>query len=974
MSTPFHIFPWNKPFIPPFKNFINELSGGQPGKAVIVTPHIRPARYMTNLYRKDKKARILPKMIRVNDLVSIWRAKLSNGPLYMANSLDQVSLLFECVRELNLDIPMSSSLKSIGSDIGTFLPWGMKLAKILEDMAIEGAGITNLPNLDFELGNTSASILSSLEEIGNLWEAKLRERNWTTPGQDHKFVAAHAEEIPDIFFPTSEHPVFLAGFYILTGTHKTLFKSLWKAGAHICLHTDPEIINDRGHWSCQYHSKWITDWNASAELISDKEEDGQKAEVNLVETNEAGSGLKCKNTFFAGYDLHSQMDEVGKLLRQSGSTSTAIIPCKEEALTAILQNLPPENVNVSIGYPMERSPLIRLFQSLLEMYSNSPRENYFRSADVLSVIRHPYIGMLREEPEGTDYRSSLFKLEKEILDSGLYWEKTGQASLAKGLIDTLNEHFSGIDTMNKLGSAVESFCRWLLEKGRDRWKYIYQLDQEVMFRLVNNVVPLFKNNLLSEEKFPGKILSSLFMEQIKEENIPFEADPIEGLQVIGLLESRLLQFDKVLIVDANDDVLPKKAGQDPLLPDSLRYQLNLPDNRQKEAASAHNLFRLLAGAKEAHFLWQEGTSGGEFYDSKKVRSRFIERLIWEEEKKRPELLEDNKSIVEHPRALLKISSPDIKPIIRNPELDRAIAGFWSRPVSMTSLDNYLSCPVQFIRNNIINLESPSEGQNRNILAGQYAHKVLEKIYDGMKGKLPEDLEYEAREKLIAINCDSISQEMRLADVLAPDEYEALNISIPKIIRRYLSKKSENSLQCLAQEEDLDGEISIDGKRIKLRGRIDRIDKGKDGLYIIDYKTGRDLPKNNPDLWDDGDFFANVARACKEKDVDELEACFNLFRKKISSLQLPAYLLLLSQSDIYKKDGFPANALWAPLRYSKKEEFLLSSPLTGESDPRLNHFREAINLVYNHMTLLPEFRPDKNKICERCAGKTLCGIK
>lgn len=966
MNAPFKIFPWDKPFMPSFKNLVDELSGGRPGRALIVTPHLRPARYMTRLYRREKKAMLLPKMLRVNDLVSAWRAKLAAGPLRAANALDQVELLYQCVKELDLKKPLTASLKAASLDLGSFMPWGMRLAKILEDAAVEGVQIKNLRNVEFELGKTAAAILASLEEIESLWERKLAERGLTTLGQDHKFAAANADKIPEIFMPGTNRPVILTGFYILPGTHKALFKSLWNAGAVVCLHTDPAVMEGAEHWSCSHHRKWINDWKAEKELIS-------AAPAGAAKTAALDPG---KMDFFAGYDFHSQLEEINRVLREDGasSVSTAIIPCREEALSFLVQNLPPQNVNVSIGCPMERSPLIRLIQAVLDMRLNRTEDGRLRSADALAVIRHPYVRMAR----GGD-GASLFQLEREILLSGLYWSKDGGESLEPGVLDVINGFFKDFNNMRGLAAGLEELCGWLHEKIGSKLDRLYPLDREAMRRLLHNVIPALKNNALADEPLLGRILIDLFNGLVSDENIPFDAEPIEGLQVIGLLESRLLQFDRVFLLDANDDTLPKKAGQDPLLPDSLRFHLNLPDNSQREAAYAHYLFRLLAGAGEARFLWQEGVSGGEFYDSKKVRSRFIERLIWEKEKADPTLLENNKSAARRPKALLKIAPKKARPLERSAALNEALENFWAGPVSVTAFDAYLACPVSFIRSYIMGLQGPLEAENRNRVAGILAHKALELLYKGMNGGFPEDMEdKEGLAKLVDECFHRAEEAMKeeegadLDGILAIDELAALRITMPGILKKYLLKKYEKKREaCLKLEERIDGEIAAVGSGLILKGKIDRIDKGAEGLYIVDYKTGSSQLKNKPGFWDDAAFFARAAKALAQKKPEELDSCFRELRKNVQSLQLPAYLLLLSETA--GEDGFPANAAWSYLRLADKESFLLDVPLSGPDDPRLERFKLALSLVRDHSRFMPAFTPENSKNCDYCGAQALCGM-
>ena len=193
-----------------------------------------------------------------------------------------------------------------------------------------------------------------------------------------------------------------------------------------------------------------------------------------------------------------------------------------------------------------------------------------------------------------------------------------------------------------------------------------------------------------------RLLHGLARQLLQQQRIPFEADPLGGVQVLGMLESRLLQFDRIFIVDATDDVLPGAPGQDPLLPDSLRRILGLPDARRRERAASHTLYRLCACAREVHFYWQESQGRSGLMDSKKARSRFVEQLIWAHEQRTGALLTPG-------TAPLAVAACDVTPmppralsLKRNQALQDAMRDFLAAPIPPTALDTYLHCPLAFV--------------------------------------------------------------------------------------------------------------------------------------------------------------------------------------------------------------------------------------------------------------------------------------
>lgn len=119
---------------------------------------------------------------------------------------------------------------------------------------------------------------------------------------------------------------------------------------------------------------------------------------------------------------------------------------------------------------------------------------------------------------------------------------------------------------------------------------------KAMYRLARHAAPVLRQNCLAQTPFGKHVLYGIVRQVLQQERVPFEAEPLAGLQVLGMLETRMLHFDRVLIVDATDDKLPGNPAQDPLLPDSLRQVLGLPDARRRERATAHTLYRLCAGA------------------------------------------------------------------------------------------------------------------------------------------------------------------------------------------------------------------------------------------------------------------------------------------------------------------------------------------------------------------------------------------
>ena len=955
----FEIFSWNRPFLPDLKNFLLEITDKQPGKAVIITPNRRPARYLTHLLALDKKAGILPRFVTIGELVTAWRAANTPAPMRVANLLDQAALLHECVLEAAETNELLA--RHFGQmNIGAFLPWAIRLSQVLEDFNIAGRPLENLANLEGELSQPAATLLASLRQLGDSFTEKLAERQWTTNGYDHLLATQYVENIPHIFKPAPERPVVIAGFYMPDYAHGVLLKRLWEEGAHVCLHTDPALAEGKkGHPAVVWHGKWLKRWGAQPRLYASDQQEIKKR----------------SNKFFSGYDLHSQLEQVNGILSEDSGKSTAIILGKPEALLATLQNLPPLNVNVSMGYPMERSPLAQLIEDLLSLGENRKDGESFGADNVLKVLRHPFLSMAKVEVEGKKLSLApyLRQLDYIIRKTGRYWRPKdtvkAEAEPARRELEFLAALFTSAENLAEMGRAMKGLTRWLVDHAGKPWAMRFPLDAEALYRLENEIAPALSNNLLAREKLSPQIIRDIVLNLIGQQRLPFEADPIEGVQVMGLLESRLLHFDRLIFMDATDDVLPGVSGVDPLLPDSLRYLLNLPDNSKREALAYHNMRRLLESAEEAHFLWQEGIGGtGE---GKKTRSRFMERLIWELEKKDPELVKNSASPVDRPKTRLQTRLKTGRLIAATEKLKSAINTFWQGPVSPSALDGYLACPAQFIRAHALCLsEDNRESANVNLVTGNLVHAILNDVYEPANhNEVREADDRELFTGRVRESFEKIAQREKLEDKIPIDTFLALEETIPRHLWEYRKKQPRETF-IVALETRMTATLPVNGKDISFTGKFDRLDQRNGSLYLLDYKTGAPQ-KANSLFWDNDEFFEKARMAIESNDFNLVDQQFQEMRSELESIQLPLYLLLLTKSGFTEKWGPAANAAWVYLAGSGEEENIFSSDLSGPDDKRLENCLVAIELIEAHMRLAPEFGPDDNAKCDRCSYGAMC---
>lgn len=975
-ASPFVIFPWQKPFLPDLKAFLIKTGDGFAGKCLLITPNRRPWRYLLRLFASDRKTGLLPKMLTISELALAWWAHLQDAPLRIANIFDQVAVLHDVATALSRD-DASIPQKLARMDMEQFLPWGMRLAAVLEEFAIENISPTDLSNFDGELSETAASILQALGRINAGFRARLAARGWTSMGLIHQELCARADKIPQAFLPAGGRPVAIAGFYRLSGSHEIMLKSLWRAGARICLHSDPALaIGAPPHWACGMHKKWRDKWGADACLY------GQISQEEMDRRPELG--------FFAGYDFHSQLEELSRLLgdgkKESGAT--AIILGKSDTLMPTLHQLANRKLNISMGYPLGRTCITNLLELLLDLQENRIDHGKYHSRDILRLLCHPALGLLDSGATGDREKSLCALLREErtrIAGQGKIWELPGTIPAENASSRSLAAFFKlfltdaeEISSLAQLAEHMERVCAFFIDHGAPGMVHDYPLEAEAVSRLHEELFPLLRNSALANSVFSVNALHGLLTQIMGQIRIPFEADPMLGLQVIGMLESRLLHFDRVLILDATDDILPGSQANDPLMPDFLKSIVGLPDSRAHEESAAHNLYRLCAGARRVDFLWQEGTGHSDFYDSKKVRSRYVEQFIWEMEKENPSmLLTQSAAPVRNACAALKIIRGPLPPMRRSKALDGAIKAYLQRPLAVSQLDDYLYCPRGFILKNIMRLRVNGHlgaglAENPNALAGSLAHAVLRDLFAHIGPKIQggkdwtrnvqTDLReaYRRQETLLGIE-----------RVLPIDKALVLRRTVPERISDYL-EKLDNPVTVLGLEKNLDANLHLSGRTIRLRGRADRLDDRDGSVWIIDYKTGRHVHDSDSSLWEDEQFFKDAEISMLENPETAPDGPFSELLGRISSIQLAAYLVMMKQSP-YCRDGKfrPANAAWVYLRRDEPEIPLLARDPKENLPLILTNCAIAIGIILEHIASAREFGVLDEGRCAGCQWKRLC---
>jgi hypothetical protein len=618
--------------------------------------------------------------------------------------------------------------------------------------------------------------------------------------------------------------IVFVGFNALNTCETGIMKMLTDKGiAEIYWDVDDYYVSDKNQEAGNFIRKNLKLFNQN-EIKFENNLLGDKKNINVIGISSSVGMSKA---------LGSELKEV----MSSGNVDfekTAIVLPEEKLLLPVLYSIPDEikNINITMGFLFKDTPLYGLINLLIELQNNCVFEKgkyKFHHTYIEKILLHPYI---KFQDTGVIFNviSNLRKYNLVYFDFDdfendipaiikLIFKKINTAVEIEEYLKRIMDVIA--DRIDKDSSSDSDYKKFQLE-------YIYHF--YVNFNRLNEVTRKYMKKINIETYW--KLLQDLF----KESSIPFTGEPLRGLQVMGLLETRTLDFENVFLLSVNEGVLPKGHSENSFIPYSLRKAFKMSTYEDEDSVVAYYFYRLLQRAKNIFVIYD--TDMGQ---DVKEKSRYILQL-------ENELIPQNKNI----NYVNKIVVPEIYSIEKkNIEVkkDENVIGKIKNieHYSPTAIKDYINCPLQFYFKKIANIQEEKEIEESfsSILIGNVLHKILEEIYVPYKGKTIEEENINDITNFLKEKFDSILDNAVKANQseYVLKEYEGKNYLFKDIVYELLMRVLENEkAQMPFKVIDLEKKISdtfkvADGIEINIDGRIDRIDE-KDGIVrIIDYKTG-----------------------------------------------------------------------------------------------------------------------------------------
>jgi CRISPR/Cas system-associated exonuclease Cas4 (RecB family) len=678
-----------------------------------------------------------------------------------------------------------------------------------------------LNSKDSESRTSFLNLWAKLPLIHRQFNEALRVKKIGYEGMRYRDMVHH---LSDFHEQWSGRPLFFVGFNALNHCEIKLLKFM-KLHAETSFFWDyaDHYLNNLNHEA----GKFIRENTAAFPMPSDFQFDSgelcrlEKLEVVSVSSN-TGQSVYCSHWLLENQSLLNDRFD-----------NTALVLCDEKLVEPVIQALPAsiDMVNVTMGYPFRNSVVYGLLKALADLDKNSRTdgnsENIFYYRHVLTLLSHPLINQV------VDHDMEAFF--KRISETNKIYLRSS---------DFVN--FPFLDHVFKLPDDAACCKHYLQVIISALFEYLPEVsivEKELLHQLYLAINQLHAS-LFDEQEIRGEVVSKRLFYQLLTKyldglSVPFEGEPLKGLQIIGFLETRCLDFDNLIFISASDNQLPGGTHRYSFIPYALRKGFGLPLHEHRQAMHAYYFYRLLHRAKKVVMVYDNRSDGM----SKGEPSRYIAQI-------KNEMPWTDVS-VRHAVFGFEPESPKPVKVDKSKEVfDRLIRYTEQTNFSPTALNTYLDCRLKFFFSYIEKIKEPDEISEHidNLIFGRVAHTALEHIYQPFIGKIVDKdtlIKLIKNKDLIQKALTSALQREYFKD--NPVQLSGNNLLANKIIEKYLYRILQHDLESapftilgIEKRYIADFPVEVSGKRVNLRvgGTIDRIDQTDEGIRIIDYKTGK----------------------------------------------------------------------------------------------------------------------------------------
>lgn len=804
-----------------------------------------------------------------------------------------------------------------------------------------------------ELKKRFLSLWSHFGDIYHDYNQRLRNQGIGYEGAIYREVATRK----DIEF---EYDTYIfVGFNLLQKVEQELFANLKKAGkAHFYWDFDTYYMprNNSAYTNAagKYIAMYLEDFPNELDVCS--------ADIyqNMQRPKDVSFVMASTENIQARY-ASQWLREEGRCL---AGRKTAVVMCDEAILAPIIQSLPPEadKVNITSGFPLGMTPIASFVSLLLDTYTSgiAGKGTCYRAQYASKLLRHAYTRYISDK--ANDVYATIKEQHLVYPDQAtltMNGEDQGLALLFK-TINIGNVH---------LLHHVETIIKLIGVNAKDTEDAFLQESVFRMYTIINRLEQLAANGDMDVDI---NTLRRLIKQLIAAATIPFHGEPVVGIQIMGVLETRNLDFKHLLLLSCNEGNMPKGVNDSSFIPYAIRKAHGLTTIDNKVAIYSYYFHRLLQRAEEITIVYNNTTDNGHTGEM----SRFMLQMMVDGQQKikHYNLLADNSPIAHKPKSVSKTGS-----------IKEKLDGMKS--LSPSAINRYIKCPLMFFYQYVASIKEPDceDDVVDNRMFGNIFHKSAQLIYDEIMSHNNGRIEKASIQKYLntkglleSIVDRAFNEELfKVKNSMRSPYYNGLHLINRKVLIEYLrqllhSDQRTAPFEMLALEDAVYTQIAFETednnvRKIRIGGIIDRLDRVTDArtgvstIRVVDYKTG-------------------IQATRKIKEIEEIFSDMNISQKHSDYyLQAILYSLIVDNSTKYNKQKDCVSPALLFVKQASKENYdpvleIDSQKIANVREYKVEfeqHLKEVLHDIFN--TNLPFTPTTDNTRCGKCAYRRICKV-
>lgn len=804
-----------------------------------------------------------------------------------------------------------------------------------------------------ELKKRFLSLWSHFGDIYHDYNQRLRNQGIGYEGAIYREVATRK----DIEF---EYDTYIfVGFNLLQKVEQELFANLKKAGkAHFYWDFDTYYMprNNSAYTNAagKYIAMYLEDFPNELDVCS--------ADIyqNMRRPKDVSFVMASTENIQARY-ASQWLREEGRCL---AGRKTAVVMCDEAILAPIIQSLPPEadKVNITSGFPLGMTPIASFVSLLLDTYTSgiAGKGTCYRAQYASKLLRHAYTRYISDK--ANDVYATIKEQHLVYPDQAtltMNGEDQGLALLFK-TINIGNVH---------LLHHVETIIKLIGVNAKDTEDAFLQESVFRMYTIINRLEQLAANGDMDVDI---NTLRRLIKQLIAAATIPFHGEPVVGIQIMGVLETRNLDFKHLLLLSCNEGNMPKGVNDSSFIPYAIRKAHGLTTIDNKVAIYSYYFHRLLQRAEEITIVYNNTTDNGHTGEM----SRFMLQMMVDGQQKikHYNLLADNSPIAHKPKSVSKTGS-----------IKEKLDGMKS--LSPSAINRYIKCPLMFFYQYVASIKEPDceDDVVDNRMFGNIFHKSAQLIYDEIMSHNNGRIEKASIQKYLntkglleSIVDRAFNEELfKVKNSMRSPYYNGLHLINRKVLIEYLrqllhSDQRTAPFEMLALEDAVYTQIAFETednnvRKIRIGGIIDRLDRVTDArtgvstIRVVDYKTG-------------------IQATRKIKEIEEIFSDMNISQKHSDYyLQAILYSLIVDNSTKYNKQKDCVSPALLFVKQASKENYdpvleIDSQKIANVREYKVEfeqHLKEVLHDIFN--TNLPFTPTTDNTRCDKCAYRKICKV-